>query len=120
MNPRKFALSVALFLFWNHYWLLFGDRYIADVFKESAGGDLLYFMCVCTEDERINAIESMKIITSDFTGLIECTLNEAVGLEPRHSFDPDEFDTHKAIVAIEVTHLLNPNFSSMHKGPCSS
>ena len=55
------------------------DRYISDVFKEQAGGDLLYFMCVCTEDERTSAVEAMKMITND-TGIIE-GFASAIGLD---------------------------------------
>ena len=50
------------------------------MFKENFWGDLLYFMCKCTEDERTNAIEAMKAITGDYTGIIECDENKTVGV----------------------------------------
>ena len=40
-------------------------RYVEDLLKEFVGGDMLYFLSVCTEEERTDAIGIMKIICGD-------------------------------------------------------
>ena len=44
-------------------------RYIDDLFKEFVGGEMLYFVSVCTEEERLNAIEIMKIMCGDYSAI---------------------------------------------------
>ena len=35
-------------------------RYISSLFKQVIRGDILYFMCVCTDEERENALGAFQ------------------------------------------------------------
>ena len=77
MSPRNLRYSAVVWL------SVFVSRYICDLFKEAFIGEILWFMINCTEDERINALDTFKNISGDFTGIIEveqCELREVTYL----------------------------------------